>query len=154
MYDTKPETEAEGALAQKKPRRKRVPLGQIRMKLKAPEREGYIRRWACDRPGRIEELLDAGYEFVSKESGACETGDITARQGHDSRIQRVVGTHDTGEPMVAYLMETPREFYDEDQAAKLERTMEVEKSITRGKDTFSSSEGRYVPAGGTRIEHK
>ena len=157
VYDTQPEPEPEskGALETKKPkRRNRVPLGTYRMKLEVEQREGYVRRWVCDRPGRVEQLMDAGYEYVRKDTEADLNRDITARQGQDSRIQRVVGVHDTGEPMVAYLMETPSEFYSEDQDSKLERTREVEKSITRGSDTFSSSEGRYAPSGGTKIEHK
>ena len=99
-------------------RSKRVPLGTPRAKMHADKRPGYVRYWFNDKPGRIVAAQDAGYQFVM-ESG-------------DQKRQMNVGTGEAGQPLQAYLMEIPEEFYKEDQALKQVPLDEFETAINGG----------------------
>lgn len=153
--------EGRGAERPEKPekaawRKERVPLGIPRMKLQAPSRPGYRRRWICDRPGRIEDAIRGGYQFVTKETlgGPDVPVDLTERESVDSRVSRVVGVHEDNRPMVAYLMEIPEELYEEDQARKQAKVDEKEAALRRGVDQHGApgQDGRYVPSAGIKIE--
>jgi len=97
-------------MKEKNERKERVKYGQrksagkLALNLSEAEKQRSEHRWASDRPGRIAELEDAGYERVTTD---VEGGSV--RHG---------GSHANGDGMKMVLMRTPREFYDEDAKAK------------------------------------
>lgn len=124
-------------------RAKRVPLGSLRQKLHVPEElkeDGYHYHWFNDIPGRLEQAGQAGYEFVGG-TPTGEAGDTNTDIG--SRTSTVV---DRAEGTRAYLMRIPKEYYDEDQAAKQAVNDRVDEAIMGGK--VAESEGQYVPKSG------
>jgi hypothetical protein len=82
----------------------RKPFGGQRQKLMHPERPGYHRHWFNDEPNRINQALGAGYEHVNDEK--------------DRPVSYVVGSAKGGGPLVAYLMEIPLLWFNEDMAAQ------------------------------------
>src|SRR5574343_700072 len=138
------------------PRRKRVPVGVPRLKLNAPNREGYVRRWVNDDNTRLKDFEEGGYQYVyGAKAGDAAGNDVTAREGLDSRVSRVVGKKDDGSPLTAYLMEIRQDWYDEDQLAKMRIIDEKEAQMRRGEDSQGGRpghDGRYVPREGITIE--
>ncbi|MCF4166341.1 hypothetical protein L2U69_11855 [Zavarzinia compransoris] len=126
-------------------RRERIPLGAPRSKLGADQRGGFVRRWVNDTSGRLEQAQAAGYSFVGEANAiSTDTG---------SRQSQVVGTREDGTPMRAYLMETPREFYEEDQALKQREVDKVDEAIKGGSVAGSPGvDGRYIPSQGIRYD--
>lgn len=138
-------------------RKKRVPLGTHRMKLQADAREGYVRRWVNDEPGRLDMFKEAGYEFVTDPKLQVGEGDdISQRPGLGTAVSRHVGIRADNQPQRAYLMEIPEEYYKEDQTAKMQQVDEREDALRRGQDNQGAPgvDGRYVPKGTPiKIEH-
>lgn len=112
------------ALQPESARKKRVPLGS-RNRLRYPERKGYVRRVFNDDHDRIQQALDAGYEFVTDHlpGGDPRAGDATQV---GSKVMKEVGSG-----MKGYLMEIPEEYYKEDQKAKQERIALLESQMKR-----------------------
>src|SRR5574343_828428 len=136
-------------------RKKRVPFGVPRMELKTDQVPGKVRRWINDDVDRLESAQEGGYEFVeSAKSGAAGHADITARDGLDSRVSKVVGTKADGSPLRAYLMEIDEDWYKEDQEAKQGRVDKTEVALRRGTDETGTPgrDGRYIPREGIKIE--
>ena len=127
-------------------RRKRVPLGTLRRRLSAPERPGYVRRWINDKPGRLMQAQEGGYEFVTDQTIDIGDPDVTNEIGNslDSRISRVV---DRGTGMRAFLMEIKEEWYVEDKAEQQRQIDELEEALSRGIDEKGGPgvDGRYIP---------
>ena len=119
-----PETAIEAAAAPVK-RRRRASVGGHAQRLGAPERPGYTRRWVNDAENRIAEIDELAYEFVSERG--IQTNDPS------SRIARTVGTKPNGEPLRAYLMETPDELYAEGVAEKEAFNGKVDEAIRKGR---------------------
>lgn len=121
------------------PLRTRKPFGSQSQKLARPDRPGFKRRWINDTPGRISRAREAGWEHVLTERGE---NDIAP-----------VGVAETGGALMAYLMETPEAFYNEDQAAEQARVTEMEKAYSRGADKQGEPgvDGRYIPSRGISI---
>ena len=108
-------------------RRRRASVGGFQKKLEAPSRPGFTRRWFNDKDNRLAQADELGYEFVS------ETGLKTSSPG--SRVSRLVGTKPSGEPLHAFLMETPDELYAEGVAEKEALARTVDEAISRGEGT-------------------
>jgi hypothetical protein len=123
--------------AQPPAQRTRIPLGTHTQKLELPRREGFHRHWFNDRPGRIQQAQAAGYTFVKDDEG--------------KPISRTVGVRDGGGGLLAYAMEIPKPFYDEDFAAGQERVDKIDAEIRGGKVESKPGDGRYVPKDGIRI---
>ena len=106
-------------------RPKRTPLGQrSRLSLNGVEiPKGMVGRVINDKPGRIQEALEAGYRFIMSDG---QLGD--ERCSDPTKMGSYVTKH-VGSVMTAYLMAIPKEFYDEDQAAKQQRVTESEKAM-------------------------
>jgi hypothetical protein len=150
-------------------RRERIPLGTPRMKLSISKpmqeyfkRRDEVPRWINDEPGRLEAAEhEDTYRFVLKREfpASFQVGsgqDITQRDGIDSRISRVVGARDSGQPIVAYLMAKPREHYEADQREKTRLIDEKEEAMRQGIDSYGrpgDKEGRYIPTTGIKITH-
>lgn len=129
-----------------KGRQKRVPMGVSQPKLKADPREGYVRRWFNDSPGRLQAAQEAGYEFVKDNQS----------RDQDSRRKERAGTREEGGVLHCYLMEIKEEFYREDQALKAVEIDKVDAAINRGSLTGAEGENPkdfYVPDQGSSITH-
>lgn len=131
-------------------RRRRAPTGGIALKLDAPKREGYVRRFVNGDPARIQELKELGYTFVGEKAG-----DGTKRtQGQGTRISRHAGRFEGGAPMQAFLMETPVSEYQIGVAEKEERLKPFEDAINRGDDpTGGFEKGEMYQPGRSTINH-
>lgn len=118
--------------------RERVPFGSQRMKLQFPQRPGFVRHLFNDEPGRIQDALNAGYVHVKDET----TGKPTTR---------IVGVAREGGGLFGYLMEIPEEFYNADQALKMEPLDAFDAAIRSGKvdGKVPGHDGRYVPRDAT-----
>lgn len=115
-------------------RRRRASVGGHAMKLSAPSRPGFTRRWFNDNGNRIAEAIDLGYEFVA------ETGIQTDDPGF--RISRLVGNKPNGDPLKAFLMETPDELFAEGVAEKEAHNRQIDEAISAG----SPTDGPIAPA--------
>lgn len=110
--------------AQRANRPKRTPLG-MRNVLAAEQRTGYVRRWVNDTEDRLERAQAAGYAPVLKPADAADP-----RAGSGSQIGSPVAKS-VGGGVRAVLMEIPKEFYDEDKAAKNARIDRTEQGLSR-----------------------
>lgn len=108
-------------------RRRRASVGGHAMKLTAPTKPGFSRRWFNDSGNRIAEAIDLGYDFVT------ETGLQT--DDPSSRTSRLVGTQANGDPLKAYLMETPDELYAEGVDEKEAHNRQIDEAISAGTPT-------------------
>ena len=115
--------------------RERVPMGAQRQKLATEQRDGFVRRWFNDEPGRIAQALGAGYTYVDDSRG---------------HMTFVVGKASAGGGLAAYLMEIPEEFYREDQEAKDAQARQFDEDVRRGAGAGRAPgvDGRYVPMKG------
>lgn len=116
-------------------RRRRASVGGHSLKLQAPPRPGYVRRWVNDEGNRIANAEELAYDFVLDTS--------IQGTGEGSRVSRLVGTKANGEPLRAYLMETPEEEYRAGQADKEAHNRQIDDAIMQGVDTT----GQIAPKG-------
>ena len=114
-------------------RRRRASVGGHALKLQAPTREGYVRRWVNDNGNRIANAQELAYDFVLDTS--------VAGTGEGSRVSRLVGTKENGEPLRAYLMETPVEEY---QAGSDEKEAHL-KALDAAMHAIVDETGQRVP---------
>lgn len=123
-------------------RRRRPSTGGFALKLDAPTRPGYTRRFVNGDPARIQEMHELGYSFVSDPAseGKART------DGKGTRITRHAGKLDSGAPMQAVLMETPDNLYAEGLAEKETARKPFEDAIRRSADTTGEVEGAYAPS--------
>lgn len=94
-------------------------------------RPGYTARLVVEKPGRVEKFLEAGYEFVSDKSRMDTDNRLQTAQGLGEVCRQVVNKHNLshGDSPYGVWMEIPTELYEEDQRAKLERSVEIEQQI-------------------------
>jgi len=143
-----PEVETHDAAVASKSRRKRAPVGGFRQRLDAPKREGYIRRWVNDE-GIRPELLHSNYAY----DFVLDTN--TRTEGAGTRVSRVVGRKPSGEPMHAYLMETPVEEFAVGVAEKEDALKPFEEAIKSGRDAggeFGEADQVYRPGFGSSLK--
>ena len=101
----------------------RVPVGAGNKLQFAGKDPSYRYRVVNDNPGRLAMFQQAGYEFCYSEEREADKGAAEAG-GVDTRI-----VADAGRGVKGYLMRIPREFYDEDQAAKIEKVKATEDQL-------------------------
>lgn len=128
-------------------RRKRADNGGYKTRLSAPQREGYHRRWVNDDGIRPQILnQDLAYDFVL---------DKLSGDGPGTRVSRIVGKKASGEPMYAYLMETPIEEFRVGEAEKEDRLKPFEDAIRANRDTtgeLSQADNVYRPSAGSSLK--
>jgi len=112
----------------------RVPFGAMNQRLAAPQRDGYVRRWFNDRPGRIDRAKRASWAHVQDET-----------TGHPMMI--IGGVAPEGGGLKQYLMEIPQELYEQDQQAKQAAIDETEAAMKRGEvdGKAPGQDGRFQP---------
>mgnify|MGYP001607900304 CR=1 FL=1 len=108
-------------------RRRRAKVGGHAMKLKAPERKGYVRRFAIATPERIAELEELGYTPVSDPS-------IPTSGLGSGTVQRPAGIGADGSHQRHILMETPDELFAQGQAELEEHNGQIDQAIRAGRD--------------------
>lgn len=123
-------------------RRKRASVGGLALKLDAPQRDGFTRRWVNADPLRIQQMEELGYAPVSEP--AAEGTKRT--DGLGTRITRHAGKTDQNVPYQAILMETPNNLYAEGLAEKEDGRKLFEETIRRGLRTDDTPEGAYIPS--------
>jgi len=134
MVDTRKSEQEQG-------KRVRVPFGGMRLKmqlsdedLKSFEARKMVTRWFNDHPGRIDRALGAGYSYVSPERVPSLGQGALHGDGKDpesnKRVSIVAGKG--ADAFRAYLMEIPKQYYDEDQALKEERNKLTDQGLGLG----------------------
>lgn len=116
---------------------------------------GYHMHIFNDTPGRIEEALSAGYEFVSpSEIGGVAANVVSRNTDLGDKVRFLVGTAEGGGGLYAYLMKIRQEWFEEDQSEQQRVNDRVDQAIRAGQNTKAgtSSEGFYVPKGGISIK--
>jgi hypothetical protein len=138
--ESTPALSSEAPEAPARARVARKPFGNQQLKLARPDRPGFKRRFFNDVPGRIVRAKEAGWEIVMKANGEPDT--------------EVVGVAETGGALLAYLMETPEEFYNEDYKDQQAQIDDMERSFKRGADNHGQvgQDGRYIPSRGITIK--
>lgn len=121
--------------ARPRKRRRRGSVGGFHLKLSAPERKGFIRRWVNDTPGRIASMEELAYTHVTEPGIKSDSP--------DSRVRRLVGTQANGAPLHAYLMETPLEEYQQGIEEKEELHRVVDEAIRAGRDATGRVQDAY-----------
>lgn len=92
-------------------------------KLYSEARPGFTQRWANDRMGNIEELMELGYKPRVKEKDGSvldkeKEGTLQGGGTFSNAITKRVGVDDGGREIIAVLMEIPTDLYEEMQAEK------------------------------------
>jgi hypothetical protein len=116
---------------------------------------GYHLHILNDSPGRIEEALSAGYEFVSPSEIGGVANNVTSKNTDlGDKVRFLVGTQDSG-GLYAYLMKIRQEWYDEDQTELQRANDRVDNAIKNGKNTKdgTNSDGFYIPREGISLKN-
>lgn len=116
-------------------RRRRASTGGMNLKLAVPQRDGFQRRWFNDVEGRIAEAHELAYDHVTDP-------DIKS-DSPDKRVRRHVGTKANGQPLYAYLMETPLDEYQAGIDEKEEQHRAVDQAINEGRDPTGRVQNAY-----------
>lgn len=99
-----------------------------------------------DTPGRVEEALTAGYEFVTTEEIGSAVNTVVSRNTDLSdKVRFLVGVSEEGDGMYAYLMKIKKEYFEEDQEDLQKRNDRVDEAIKSARNVKpgTSSEGFY-----------
>lgn len=116
--------------------------------------DGYHLHILNDTPGRIDQALSAGYEFVSPdEVGGVASNVVSRNTDLGDKVRFLVGTSADNQPMYAYLMKIELDLYKEDQQALQTRNDRVDEAIRGGKliKEGHSTDGFYQPEGGIKM---
>ena len=106
-------------------RPKRVPIHDQRNQMTTDQREGFVRRWVNDIPGRVEGYKIAGWELDPR--SGVQVGDVDINNNNASLS---TGAHaNVGQGMKAVLMRIRTELYEADQKAKQKELDEQQKAL-------------------------
>ena len=144
MANTRKTDRSEGRVA-------RVPFGGVKLKLQMSDADmrGFkdrkmVTRWFNDDPGRIERAQGGGYKFVKPEHAMSLGQGALHSDGNDPESNARVSIVVNRDPVIrAYLMEIPKKFYDEDQAAKAAQVDLVDEALASGGAGGASIENQY-----------
>lgn len=130
----------------------RVPLGGLRQKLAVPDRlkdSAHNFRIFNDNGARLQEALDAGYEFVY-DKGTDDADEYKGtKDGIGTKVSYHVGPGPDGKPMKGYLMKIRKDWYEEDQAEKQKIVDDIDRAIKGG--DIGEAEKRYIPSSGITL---
>jgi len=121
--------------------------GKMRVANAVPSNENW--HWINDSPGRINQAVDGGYEFVT----AAEAGGMTNSNATDrnvdlgDKVRVLVGRQEDGGPLFAYLMKIPKDWFEEDQSSIQQRNDMVDDAIRRGKKPGNDDQNFYSRPG-------
>jgi len=117
----------ETEMVEKKTRAERIPLGVQKLQLNANSKPGFYRRFINDSPGRIDQAILGGYNFVYNDDEDLSKNNIAS--GNKDLGTKVCKVVDKGLGLLAYLMEIDIEFYEEDQRVKSEKRRIAERNV-------------------------
>lgn len=117
-------------------RRPRAAVGGMRLKLTAPSRPGFVRRFVKNDPTRILEMQEMGYDFAEANTNTDSLG---------TRITRHAGKGENGQPEQLVLMETPESEYAKGVIEKEEQRQPFEQAIRAGRPTSGELTDPYEP---------
>lgn len=110
------------------------------------DRENFVYRWVNDDGSRVELLsTQDDWDVVSDRDGAMKEGI------HSAKVETTVGVGERGSPVKAVLMRKPKNYHDDDEAAKQRRIDESERAIREGQSQGATAENSYVPDSGIQI---
>lgn len=107
---------------------------------------GYHLHILNDVPGRLDQALAAGYEFVSQdEVGGVANNVVSRNTDLGDKVRFLVGVGANNEPMYAYLMKIEQDLYEEDQSTLQLRNDRIDEAIRGGtmNKAGNSTEGFY-----------
>ncbi len=106
---------------------KRIPVASNRapLQFKGVDQENFAPRWVMDKDDRIPMFLEAGYTFVNRGEQKIVGERTVDSKTLDTRVSKSSGGRQL------FLMQLPKKFYDQDQAAKQRAVDELEKSMQR-----------------------
>jgi len=120
--------------------RKRRSMNTPQQKLQVPEIPGYYLYWFRGEPERIEQALDAGYEFVDRREvhtynhDLAGDGSVSGHTDMGSRVSVVDGSGvgGDGQALRLYLMKLREEWHKEDLADAEKYTTKLVHSLKAG----------------------
>ena len=120
--------------------RKRIPVGGPRNILTVADQDpNYVYRWVnSSLPGRLKRFEEGGYEIVP--NAEVTIGDNVVDKGS---MLGSATTRSGGGAVVLVLMRIPREWYEEDQAAKQAEIDDLEASMIE--EVHKDRYGNYIP---------
>lgn len=120
--------------------KKRIPIGQRNVLTFRKEDldSNKVYRVVNDEPGRIRMFRDAGWNVTVRRDG-LEIGDPDVGAG--SQLGSLV-TKTVGKEQIGYLMEIPKEYYEEDQEAKAKNIRQHESALKMEKKE-PDTKGQY-----------
>ena len=134
----------------KKVKRERVPMHTNRQRLTANLKKSiedqYKLRWFNDVNDRIQRATDGGYDFVYEHEMSGRVGDKEVHGDNSdlsNKVSKMVGLGKGVDPVRAYLMKIPLEFYEEDKAARAARHDEVDRALAAGTPGGASVDKSY-----------
>lgn len=144
------EAETAQAAVPQRQRRRRASAGGFALKLDAPPRPGYVRRFVNGNPARLQKMEELGYTLVNDPAGEGSS----RTDGLGTRISRKAGQDEDGAPYQTYLMETPKEEFEYGLQDREDARRPFEEAIRRSADTTGQVENAYKPGGGqSTIRH-
>ena len=129
------------------PRRKRASHQLARLRLSVPHRiEGYYIRWCNDDGRELQWRLQSDYDFVAPE-------EVGLAAENETKVSRVVGVKENGEPLYAYLLKIRQDWRDEDEAEEAKLQASFEKAVKSGQIATAGNDNRYTPERGIKINN-
>jgi len=132
----------------------RIPMGLPQLTLEVPNREGYVRHWFADRPGRIPRALRGGFTFVSSDdvrlnnSTIADDSTVSGNTDLGSKVSVHGGVDEHGRGIRLFLMEIKQEWWDKDMALREETSERIADSLRGGRtgaerETGTDAQLRY-----------
>ena len=126
--------------------RTRTPFGVGRLKLSVTKIPGFHLHWIADYPGRLDNAVENGYEFVKREEVQISRHTPNADLGeYVCAVDN--SSHATGQPLKLYLMKIRQDWYEENQQFYLQRVRATERQIKTGKVDGMLDKDMYIPRG-------
>ncbi len=120
-------------------RPRRTPIGQRNVLNVQGKEDGYVYRIVNDTGDRIQQFLDAGYELV--DANSVRVGDKRVNQSTPEGTKAQVSV---GGGQKAFVMRIPKEYYEEDQAAKQAEVNRLEESIKKQVSSGNADYGKVM----------
>ena len=114
--------------------------------------EGYALRVFNDMPGRLQDALEGGWEFVKpSEVDSVRNNVVSGNTDIGEKIRFLVNPTANENQQHGYLMKIKQEWFDEDQGTLQAKNNIIDDAIRGGKNPKDgSSDGFYVPKDGIK----
>lgn len=138
------------------PARKRHAFGTAQSKLAVENTDpNFHYHWINDVPGRIDEAMAGGYEFVKREEVSLLPGVTPRNSAPGDQVSAIVGKNEDGTALRAYLMKIPLEWYEENQKIIQDRVNLTDAAIREGRVTADTNSSKfYHKSGDIKMQNK